>query len=1049
MIELNIEDNLLNKASKETLCDLVSKCQERKFSEEVDYLEELGGDQAFEELLSVDFSRGIRESEIEERVKVYGSGVISEAPPQSFLKLLWNALKDFTLRLLLVSAIISIVANQIVETEKRDIAWIEGFSILLAVMVCSFVGAFNDYQKEKQFARLKKVAGKRRNVNVWRDGKLMSIHESQLVTGDLIKITEGMDIPADLLLIEAHNLSADESALTGEPDAVKKRVYVECIAKRDEIILRGEKNSAGAYDVYSPILMSGTSVLNGEGKAIVLTVGESSILGRIRMNLSQEVEKTPLQYKIDQVVKDISKFGLTSGILIFIILMIRFLIERGATQTWGEGKQYISIIDYLIIAITVIVVAIPEGLPLSVTLSLAFSMKKMMKDNNLVRKLQATETMGGADNVCSDKTGTLTQNEMVLTDFWNDSLIEIKVYEKGSLKDLFNERYSELLKQALACNSSATLQPLHGSKTEIAFLKFLENYEVDFNALREKYFNPSYLKIPFSSQRKRMSTVVDHVDPQIEKKMIHIKGASEIILESCSHYYSLKDDEVVPMTEELKEKIEEEITNMANKALRTICIAFKELNGDEDCESKDNKEIYEIEKSNFILLGVLGVRDILRKEVKSAIARCKTAGIKVRMVTGDNKLTARAIATECGIIDPADENSLVLTGPEFVNLTGGVVCKKCKTKECDCPRDRVTAKKTGKPMRIDTIANQEAFDKIYKHLDVLARSRPEDKYALVTGLMERNCVVAVTGDGTNDAPALKKADVGFAMNSGTDVAKEAADIILLDDNFASIVKAAMWGRNIYDNIRKFIQFQFTVNIVATFTTLISSAVLQEELLSAVNLLWVNLVMDLFIAFAYGTEPPGDELLERKPHNKKERIISRTMLKHIIGQALFQFTLLMILAFTGDKWIPEYLDHETIPNYPSEYKYYSADGKHMRSGRPHFTHGIEEDYLRFYDILGPSRHYTFIFNTFVFMQIFNFINCRKIHDEKKFYQGMLKNKFFIPMFILLTALQVIIGTYGGEVFSVSPHGLDARHWLMIVGLSSFSLLLNFILKCIRI
>ena len=307
------------------------------------------------------------------------------------------------------------------------------------------------------------------------------------------------------------------------------------------------------------------------------------------------------------------------------------------------------------------------------------------------------------------------------------------------------------------------------------------------------------------------------------------------------------------MTIELKAKIEDEIVNMASQALRTICIGYKEVNGDEgttsidypnlvisiDLTIKDDKNVYDIEKSGFILIGVLGIRDILREEVKDAVAKCRSAGIKVRMVTGDNKITATAIAKECGIIQKTNENSLVMTGPEFIELTGGVVCKKCLTKECDCPRDKEEAKKKKKEIRVDTIANAEMFDKICSNLDVLARSRPEDKYALVTGLIERGNVVAVTGDGTNDAPALKKADVGFAMNSGTDVAKDASDIVLLDDNFASIVKAALWGRNIYDNMRKFFQFQLTVNFVAVITSVLGAAILRQTILTAVQLLWVQ------------------------------------------------------------------------------------------------------------------------------------------------------------------------------------------------------------------
>jgi len=327
--------------------------------------------------------------------------------------------------------------------------------------------------------------------------------------------------------------------------------------------------------------MSGTSVLNGEGKAIVLVVGASSILGKIRESLVQETEITPLQQKTAKVIKDISKFGLASALLIFVILFIRFLAERGATGTWGDGNKYLDLIDFMIIAITVIVVAIPEGLPLSVVLSLAVSMKKMMKDKNLIRKLQATETMGGADNICSDKTGTLTQNEMVLKSFWNDQLTEIKVHEEGRLDEIFNENQAELIRQAFACNSSATLTPLSGSKTEIALLKFMKNYGQDYSSIREKYSQSNTLRIPFSSERKRMSIIIDH-PTSLSKKIMHIKGASEIVLEACDSYYSLQEDKIIPMTESLSEQINNEITNMANQALRTLCIAYKEINGNED-----------------------------------------------------------------------------------------------------------------------------------------------------------------------------------------------------------------------------------------------------------------------------------------------------------------------------------------------------------------------------------------------------------------------------------------------------------------------------------
>jgi len=1043
------------KANKEDLINLVSKCQQRNFSEDVDYLEEIGGDRVFEELLNVDFERGIDDRDIEDRRLQYGTGEMAERKPQGFFALLWNSLEDFTLRVLLVASMISIVANTIVEKDHRSTAWIEGFAIFVAVVVCSCVTAVNDLQKEKQFRKLKEIAGAKKEVNVWRNGTLIGVHESKLVVGDLVKLSEGMDVPVDILVLQSHDITTDESSLTGEPDAIKKKAYKDCLEKREEIIANGQKNSSKSHDVYSPILMSGTSILTGQGKGIVLMVGESSVLGQIRKYLITEAEVTPLQQKLETIARDIGKFGLISALLTFIVLFIRFLVDRGATDTWGD--KWVDIVKFAIIAISVVAVAIPEGLPLSVTLSLAFSVKKMMQDNNLVRKLQATETMGGANNICSDKTGTLTQNKMNLTNFWNDKLIEINPYEKASLGSEFNEEHHDLLKQALACNGNATLVPYVGSKTEIALLEFLQNRNEDYNTLRSQYLTSSSVMFPFSSQRKRMSSILDNVENGLaNKQRMHIKGASEIVLESCSHYHSFESNKIVPMTADLKQRIEEEIVGMANKSLRTICIGYKEFNGDEDLVTKDDKNVYEVEKNNFILIGVLGIRDILRKEVKQAVAQCKVAGIKVRMVTGDNKITARAIALECGIIDPKDEHSIVMTGPEFIERTGGIVCKKCQTKDCDCPTDKETAKKKNKELRVDTIANQQEFDKIYRNLDVLARSRPEDKYALVTGLIERGCVVAVTGDGTNDAPALKKADVGFAMNTGTDVAKEAADIVLLDDNFASIVKAAMWGRNIYDNIKKFLQFQLTVNVVAVSITLISSGILRESMLTPIQLLWINLIMDTLASLALATEPPTMDLLQRPPHSRHEYIVSRAMMKHIIGQAMFQFIMLMVLVFTADSWFPEYLDPTAkifldprktkATTQPLVSQFYSRSG-HVRSGRPYMISSEDDDYERYHDAIGPSRHYTIIFNFFVMCQIFNFINARKIREEFNIFGGITNNPLFFIIVFGIFGIQLIIGNLGGLVFEVSFHHMDVRQWLITIALASFTLVWSAIMKLI--
>lgn len=728
-------------------------------------------------------------------------------------------------------------------------------------------------------------------------------------------------------------------------------------------------------------MLSGTRMLNGEGRMIVIVVGEQSCLGKIQALLGQsEPEATPLQMKLEAIAEDIGKFGLYSSITIVLILLIRFAIEKGISRTWETSVDLVELLNYFILGITVIVVAIPEGLPLAVTLSLAFSVKKMLLDNNLVRKMEACETMGGANTICSDKTGTLTMNKMTLTSIWNNKRIDFKHYESTlNIKDYMTPKMGELLSLSCCINSTALLRPeVKGSSTEVAILKLLEQLGFNYEQIREKY--PTLLKYPFSSKRKRMSSLIDFGG----KKMLLVKGASEMVLECCDMWYNQDTEAVETISEDLRNKLNKVIVSMAEESLRTLCVAYKYI-GVECLETKDSKGVFEVEKNHLILLAVLGVKDVPRPEVPDAIAKCRKAGIKVRMVTGDNMITARAIAKEVGIIQEG-EDALVMEGPDFIKRIGGVVCAKCGTAICDCERDPKIAEKQQKTVRVDTIKNMDEFKKIIRNLDVLGRSRPEDKYALVTGLKELGNVVAVTGDGTNDAPALKKADVGFAMGiNGTEVAREASAIILLDDNFNSIVKAVIWGRNIYDAIKKFIQFQLTVNVVAVCITLVGAAVIKQEVMKPIQMLWINLIMDTLASLALATEPPMESLLDRPPHSREEYIISKKMFKHIICQAIFQFIVIMILVFTGDKWIPESPDHfDDIIGSDLQAKY--ADGivnGFVRSGRLNFVSG-GQDYFPIYEKYHTySRHFTFIFNTFVMMQIFNFLNSRKLHDEVYF------------------------------------------------------------------
>mmetsp|Transcript_20080 Transcript_20080/g.17184 ORF Transcript_20080/g.17184 Transcript_20080/m.17184 type:complete len:475 (+) Transcript_20080:571-1995(+) len=472
-------------------------------------------------------------------------------------------------------------------------------------------------------------------VLVWRDGKPepQEIHQSEIVTGDIIKLDDGMDVPADIICIESNELQCDESAMTGEPDHIKKRLYNECLEKRDQIMNEGSKNNAGRHDVPSPILLSGTQVAGGFGKGIVLVVGPDSCVGRIKDLVTQDdAQATPLQQKLETIARDIGKFGLISATITFVVLIIRFIVDRATTDSWDDGGKWLELIDYFIIAVTVVVVAIPEGLPLAVTLSLAFSVKKMLKDKNLVRKLNATETMGGANNICSDKTGTLTKNEMDLTGFWNCEYQEINVHNKNyDLAQMFGTDRVAIMEQALGVNGNAEIldkkeekkeeekkkkgclcfgggedefaelkktkdKTENGSKTEIALLKFLFKADLDYRQLRKKYApqnEKELITVPFSSKRKRMSTVCCNVNDlgNTTGKRMHLKGASEIITASCDKFYSFEKSEVVPIDEDMKKSINDAIENMARKALRTIGIAYKDVTGDEDFSTKDSNDV--------------------------------------------------------------------------------------------------------------------------------------------------------------------------------------------------------------------------------------------------------------------------------------------------------------------------------------------------------------------------------------------------------------------------------------------------------------------------
>ncbi|KAK6620004.1 Plasma membrane calcium-transporting ATPase 3 [Polyplax serrata] len=709
-------------------------------------------------------------------------------------------------------------------------------------------------------------------------------------------------------------------------------------------------------------------------------------------------EKSVLQAKLTKLAIQIGYAGSTIAVLTVVILVTQFCVKTFVIdeKPW-ESKYASELVRHLIIGVTVLVVAVPEGLPLAVTLSLAYSVKKMMKDNNLVRHLDACETMGNATAICSDKTGTLTTNRMTVV---NSYICEKLSKTTPKFSDI-PQNVGNLLIQAIAINSAYTSRVMPseeptelpkqvGNKTECALLGFVQALNKNYQTIRDDMPEENFTRVyTFNSVRKSMSTVVPR---QGGGYRLFCKGASEIIMKKCSFIYG-RDGHLEKFTKEMQDRLVRQVIEpLACDGLRTISIAYRDFVpgkaqiNEVHIESEPNWDDEEHIVANLTCIGVVGIEDPVRPEVPEAIRKCQRAGITVRMVTGDNINTARSIASKCGILKPGDD-FLILEGKEF---------------------NRRIRDSSGE-------VQQHLLDKVWPKLRVLARSSPTDKYTLVKGIIDSKVneareVVAVTGDGTNDGPALKKADVGFAMGiAGTDVAKEASDIILTDDNFSSIVKAVLWGRNVYDSIAKFLQFQLTVNVVAVIVAFIGSCAVQDSPLKAVQMLWVNLIMDTLASLALATEMPTADLLLRKPYGRTKPLISRTMMKNILGQALYQLTVIFTLLFAGDKVLD------------------------IESGR----HGESTG--------GPTQHFTIIFNSFVLMTLFNEINARKIHGQRNVFSGIFTNPIFYSIWIGTILAQIVIIEFGKSAFSTK--GLDADQWLWCTFFGVGTLLWGQIITCV--
>jgi P-type Ca2+ transporter type 2B len=1019
-------DFQLSVAALETLVEAYIK---RDFCEDVEILK--GDDyKSIDKALQTDFKKGLKESDNHKaRIEVYGSNKKPEPELTSYLRFCLEALSDQIMIILSILGVVSLIIGA--TGDHPEYGWVEGFAILCAVAIVVFVSSTMNYSKQNKFKELQDIHKNRSRVSVLREGDWKSLHPEEILVGDIINLQTGDIVPADGIVISCSSLQVNEAALTGENDLMIKETIKECNRIRRKI--KKSHSSGNKHDVPSPVIISGSTVAQGMGVIVAIAVGTNSKEGRISDLAEQEEEETPLENKLNEVAEKITFGGLLAGLIALVSLYLRYFIRLGMGTAHTSATE---LIGYFLIAFTVIAVAVPEGLPLAVTISLAYSVKKMQKDKNLVKKLAACETMGGVDMVCSDKTGTLTQNHMVLNRFsLGISTSESNIYEYNYLQSLFSKspEFFKVLKEGISLATTARVEQTStgpkdvGSQTELAIIKMLISISRDEYLNIRKDYELSTLKYnPFSSERKRSSIIVKRPD---DTNRIYVIGAPDFLINCCTDALNL-DMNKTPIGELESLSFIATQEKMASLGLRTLSIAYRDLDENEPLDELDKKGHPVLENAGLTILGIFGIYDPPREGVESAIKTCKTAGIRVRMITGDNAKTAEAIAKQIGITTGSEH---IMEGPTFEKLVGGVMCEKCETKICDCPR-------RGEDARNDVIVDMEKFKEIIGNIDVLARSSPEDKYTMVTGLKKMGHVVAVTGDGTNDAPALRKANVGFAMGiAGTEYARQAADIILIDDNFSSIVRAAVWGRSIYDNIQRFIQFQLTVNVVAVICSIVGAITIQQSALTAVQMLWVNMIMDALASLALSTEEPSDAVLDRAPQNPNEFIVTPLMFKHIFGQAFCQLILIFLFMFYGENIFREYDKSTNVCRNPNNSDF-------VCSGRL-YDYGSGEDYEKVESDLGPSRHFTYIFNIFIWFQLFNEINARKIKDEVWVFEGLGRAPLFIGVWLVTAGLQVLIIQVGSWAFYVNKHGLTVEQWFTCIAWGAIPLLFRFVLLLI--
>lgn len=897
--------------------------------------------------------KGLNPQQVKESREKHGINILTPPPKPSLWIKFFENFKDPMIRILLVALALSMgVAIYEIYTGEGLDALFEPIGIFVAIILATGIGFALEVNANKKFEVLNQVNDDVQ-VKVIRDGVITQVARKDIVVGDIVILGTGDEVPADGVLIDSVALSINESTLTGEP-LIKKSHLPEDF--KDDV----------TYPTNH--VMRGTTVVEGNGTMEVTAVGDATEYGKVYEAAQIDTGvKTPLTLQLEKLGKVISWGSYTMGALIVIGRLLMF--------NWA-GADTLAIIshslDTLMLAITVIVVSVPEGLPMSVTLSLALSMRRMLASNNLVRKMHACETMGATTVICTDKTGTLTQNQM--------RVYQTQYYPLGESQKLTDDEVSNAIKEGISVNSTAFLEfdeeskkmNALGNPTEGALLLWLNDNGVDYLKLRE---NAKVVKqLPFHTQRKFMATVVE--SPLLGKKVLYVKGAPEIVLGLCAKVAG----DVKPDT------INEQLLGYQQKAMRTLGIAYAILDNNQD-PIQDNQ----LNVDNLIFIGITAIADPVRAEVPDAIRNSISAGISVKIVTGDTPGTAKEIGRQVGLWnDEVDGDENHISGPDFAALS-----------------------------------EEEAAKRALK-LKIMSRARPTDKSRLVRLLQEAGEVVAVTGDGTNDAPALNAAQVGLSMGDGTSVAKEASDITIMDNSFASITKAVMWGRSLYQNIQRFVLFQLVVNIVACLIVVIGAFTGAESPLTVTQMLWVNLIMDTFAALAFASLPPSMEVMKNKPRRSTDFILSRDMIYRILSTGI----LFMVILFGLMQCFRNNNDIKSI-SYLVEYPGTFFASMFDFGGNGEFT----------------PVELSMFFSVFVFFQIWNLFNAKAFKSGHTAFFNIKESKVFFMVVVGIIIGQIAIVTFGGKMFSVVP--LTLENWAYIFATTSLIMIVPAILKIIQI